>query len=262
VEDGVARGACDVGDDVPLGADEGVDERGLADVGAADDGEAGHVGFGLLVVLLLRQELDDAVEEFAGAGAADGRQGVGLAQAEAVELRHVVAGVAQVVLVGHQDDWLLRPAQYVGHVLVEVGDAVGGVYDEHDLVGLLDGDLDLLVDFLLEDVVGVHDPAAGVDDGEVAPGPVHESVLAVAGGAGGGVHDGGAALREPVEQCRLAHVGAPDYGDESSHNCCVRVFLLRGGVQNPANRRDAPWCIRSTSLIRLSAAAPGCSPTI
>ncbi len=49
-------------------------------------------------------------------------------------------------------------------MVVEIGDAVGGVYNEEDDVGLFDGDVHLFVDFLLEDIFGVYHPTAGVDD--------------------------------------------------------------------------------------------------
>ena len=49
-------------------------------------------------------------------------------------------------------------------MVIEVGDAVLDVHDKEDDVGLVDGELHLLVDFLLKDVLAVHYPAACVDD--------------------------------------------------------------------------------------------------
>ena len=46
-------------------------------------------------------------------------------------------------------------------MLVEVGDAAGGVDAEEDEVGLLDGEVDLAVDFGFEDIFAIDDPAAG-----------------------------------------------------------------------------------------------------
>ena len=97
-------------------------------------------------------------------------------------------------------------------MVVEVGDAVHGVDDEEDDVGLLDGQLDLLVDLAFEDVLAVDHPAAGVDNRKFASLPVHLAVLAVAGGAGGFVDNGRAAFGEAVEEGRLTHVGATYYG--------------------------------------------------
>ncbi len=71
--DGIACGAGDVGDDVPVFADEGVDERRLAGVGAAYDCEAGYVVelFGPVGVFG-GEVFDHFVEEVAGAVAVDG----------------------------------------------------------------------------------------------------------------------------------------------------------------------------------------------
>ena len=55
---------------------EAVDQRGLADVRAPDDGEA-HDVVVLLLGLVLGQQLDDAVEQVAGPEALRGRDGDG-----------------------------------------------------------------------------------------------------------------------------------------------------------------------------------------
>lgn len=66
--DAVASGSGNVGDDVALLADEGVDDRGFAGVGTAHDGKLGYVLEVLRFVLVERRELADyVVEEVAGA---------------------------------------------------------------------------------------------------------------------------------------------------------------------------------------------------
>ena len=102
-------------------------------------------------------------------------------------------------------------------MVVKVGDSVHRIDYEKNLVGLLDCKLNLLVDFGFEDIVGVHHPAAGVDDREFLSGPVDLSILAVAGGAGGVVDNGCACLSKAVEERGLAHVGAPHYCYHLSH---------------------------------------------
>src|SRR3546814_15951703 len=53
----VARGLRTVGDDADLGPDQGVDQGGLADVGAADDGDvAGAVWGGIHAGIVWRSE--------------------------------------------------------------------------------------------------------------------------------------------------------------------------------------------------------------
>ena len=67
------------------------------------------------------------------------------------------------------NEWVYNIAEFYS---LGLGDpypvsAVNG-YGTGDLlvVGLLDGQLYLLVDFGFEDIVGIHHPSAGVDDGE------------------------------------------------------------------------------------------------
>ena len=208
--DAVAGGAGDVGDDVALLADEGVDDGALADVGTAYDGKAGDVGVDV-VLGLLGELADDDVEQVAGTVAVGGGDAEGVAQAEGVELGCAILLLGAVGLVGGKDDGGLRAAQDVGHLLVEVGDAVLDIDHEEHHVGFLDGDEHLLADLLLEDVVGVDHPAAGIDDGELASAPFALAVLAVAGGARFLGHNGMTCFRQPVKQGRFAHIGPPNY---------------------------------------------------
>ena len=84
-------------------------------------------------------------------------------------------------------------------MVVKVGDAILDVDNKEDDIGLLDGQVHLLVDLALEDVLGVDDPTAGVDHAHLHAVPLHEAILAVTGGATGVVDDGRACLREPIE---------------------------------------------------------------
>ena len=86
-------------------------------------------------------------------------------------------------------------------MIVEIGDAVHRVDNKKDHIGLLDGKLHLLVDLALEDILRVDDPAAGVDDREVAAAPVDFAVLAVARRSSCRVDDRRARTRQAVEQC-------------------------------------------------------------
>ena len=66
----------------------------------------------------------------------------------------------------------------------------------------------LMIDFFLENVVGVDYPTAGVDNRKFLSCPVNLSVLAVASCTRFVVDNGLTALREPVEQGRFAYIGA------------------------------------------------------
>ena len=77
----VAGGPRLIGDDRPLGAEEGVDERGLAGVGAPDHGDPDRI----VVPTLGRpvaEQLDDPVEQVAGAEPVAGGDCEWLAEAE------------------------------------------------------------------------------------------------------------------------------------------------------------------------------------
>ena len=216
--DGVARGAGDGGNDGAVLAGDHVDEGALADIGAADDGDAGQAVGG--VVGAFGEVFDEGVEEVARAAAGDAGDGVGVAEAEGVELGEAVHLGGVVDLVGGEDDGLGAAAQHVGDVLVHGCEAFAGVDEEEDDVGLVDSEGYLATDFDFEFVVAAHDVAAGVDDGEVLAVPVGVAVLAVAGDAGGGVDDGVAAFGEAVEEGGLADIGASDDGDDVHFMSC------------------------------------------
>ena len=100
--DRVARRAGELGDDHALLAEEAVDERGLADVGPADHGQA-DASRRPRARSSAGQQLDDAVEQIARAEALRRGDGHRLAEPEPVELggeRHLGDAVA---LVGRDD---------------------------------------------------------------------------------------------------------------------------------------------------------------
>ena len=97
-------------------------------------------------------------------------------------------------------------------MVIEVRDAVHGVNNEKNLVGLLYRELYLLVDFRFEDVFRVDNPAAGVDNREFAAVPVNVAILAVTRRARFHVGYGRAAFCKSVEEGGFPYVGAPHYG--------------------------------------------------
>ena len=186
--------------DVALLVHERVDQRRLARVGAADDGKAGQLVVKVLFGLVGHLP-DHLVEQVARAVAVGCRDGERLSQSQCVELGFGIHALVVVVLVGYDDDGFGGAAQDVGHLVVKVGDAVLDVHDKEDDVGLLDGDVHLLVDLVLKDVLAVDYPSAGVHNRHFHAVPLHLTVLAVAGGAAGVVDDGVTRLREAVKQC-------------------------------------------------------------
>lgn len=204
--DAVAGGTGDVGDDVALLADEGIDEAALAHVGTSHNGKAGDVL--LHPDVFVRRELaDDEVEQVACAVAIGSADADGIAQAKAVELGGAVLLLGAVGLVGSEDDGGVGTTQDVGHLLVEIGNAMLHIYKEEYQVGLADGNDYLLTYFLFKYVVAVDDPSAGIYNGEFVSAPLALAVLTVARSACLGVHDGVARLGKAVEQGGFAHIG-------------------------------------------------------
>ena len=113
----------------------------------------------------LGQHLEHGVEHVAAAAAVQGRDRPRLAEAQAPQRGGVGLAALVVDLVGDEHDGLAGAAQQLDDGLVVVGGADGGVDDEHDDVGEVDGDLGLLGDPEV-DAGRVGLPAAGVDDGE------------------------------------------------------------------------------------------------
>ncbi len=211
----VARCAGDVGDDRAVLARKAVGDRGLAHVRAADDGDAQGVGGVLGLLGGLGQRRHDLIEQVAGAVAVGGRDGARLTEAQGVEVPEglLVGGVIE--LVGYEEDGLAGAAQDARDRLVLLGDARGGVDDEHDDIGLLAGRLGLLADVAGEGVVGAAGlDAARVDEREVDAVPVGLVVAAVARDAAALVDDGFLLLCYAVHQRGLADVRAADDGDD------------------------------------------------
>ena len=206
--DGVARGTGNVGHDVTLLADKGIDEARLAGVGTSHDGETGNALL-QIVARLLGQHLQYFVEQVARAAAGSCTDAERVAQPQFVELVLSVQVLAVISLVGHEQRRQFGTAQYLSHVQIPVGDSVLDVAEEEHQVGLLGGNDDLLADFLLEDIVRVDHPAAGIDDRELASVPLTLAVLPVACRAGFIAHNGLTRLGQTVKQGRLSHIRAP-----------------------------------------------------
>ena len=208
--DAVARGARNLGHDVAVLADESVDDARLTGVRTSHDGEAGNVVVHNLLGLL-GQRSDHNIEQDARSATCGSADALGVAQSELVELGGLVGLTAVVDLVGHKDHGQLGAAKNGGHVLIPIGEARLHIHEEEHEVGLLGSHLHLFADGTFEDVVGLHYPSAGIDDGELLSVPLALAVLAVARGTGCVTDDGLAALRQTVEKRGLAHIGPSNY---------------------------------------------------
>ena len=172
--DGVPGRAGHVGDDHALRADEGVQQRRLADVRTPEDRDADRLVADLRRALA-GEQVDDAVEQVAGAVAVQGGERERVAEAELVELDRLEVLARVVDLVREHDHRLLRGPQGDRQLLVARRDPVPGVDDEEDEVGLLDRRARLLRDLGAERVGGQVVDAARVDQEEVLAVPVRRA---------------------------------------------------------------------------------------
>ena len=226
-EDGVAadeprvdRVACRAGhvaDDHARRADQLVEQRGLADVRAAEDGDADLVRDALEALGLRHrgEALDDQVEQVAAAGAVDRRDRDGLAESELVEHIGVEVAALAVGLVGDEQHRDLLATEDLGDLEVAGHHAGLGVDDEERHVGLGEGGARLLRDLLGHHRLAAEVDAARVDEAEGLAVPLDVDVLAVARHARFGVHHGVAAAGEAIAQRRLADVRVADDGDDA-----------------------------------------------
>ena len=173
--DGVARRAGNVGHDRAVGAQDAVEQRGLAGVGAADDGHVQRIGelVGDLV-LFLRKQGHDIVEQVARAMTMQGRERRGLTDAERIELPDaVVLAIGVVELVHQQKDRLVAALEHASDRLVLLGDAGAAIDHKQDDGGFLGGGERLVADGRGKDVVALERlDTARVDDGELAAVPI------------------------------------------------------------------------------------------
>ena len=218
--DGIARGAGDVGHDGAVGAQDAVEQRGLTGVGAADNGHVQRIGelVGDLV-LFLRKQGHDIVEQVARAMTMQGRERRGLTDAERIELPDaVVLAIGVVELVHQQKDRLVAALEHASDRLVLLGDAGAAIDHKQDDGGFLGGGERLVADGRGKDVIALERlDTARVDDGELAAVPIGRVIRAVARDAAGLVDDGVRGLGQAVNERGLAHVGASDDGDDRFH---------------------------------------------
>ena len=235
--DRVARGPGQRRDDHPLGAGEPVDQRGLADVGAPDHGQPHRVIFGAVSVRGLRSrgQLDDPVEQVAGAEALRRRHRDRLAEAERVELGGQRDVARESILLAATTTGIGDAAQQIRDLVIAGAQTGAGVDHQHGGVGVGERRLHLLVHRpgQLGPVVQV-DPA-GVDQRQRAAVPLGVQLLAVAGDAGALVHHRLARLGEPVDQRGLSDVGISD--DRDLHGGPEASVRASGRPRRPVARR-------------------------
>ena len=197
--DGVARGASHFAGEQACIAQQAVDQRGLARVGAADDGDADDA----VEVFKLggRRVGENAALQVAEAIAVLGRDRNGLAQAKLVKVGTDGGFGAALGLVHQQRDRLVELAQALGDGEIVRHAAIMRIDQKQDVRGLQQRDLRLLFGQHGEGIVLVRREAAGIDHHEALALELALTVLAVAGQARQIHHQRVAAVGEGIEQC-------------------------------------------------------------
>ncbi len=129
---------------------------------------------------MLRPDLDDAVEQVAGAEPLRGRDGDRLTEPKLVELVGERQVLHRVDLVGGDDHGNRDPAQQVGHVEITWTDPGLGVDHQDRDVGLVQRLTRLLLDLTGKVIALVEVDAARVDQCQRASVPLGLKLLAVA----------------------------------------------------------------------------------
>ena len=116
---------------------------------------------------------DDCVEQFSCTRAVDGRDTERVSQSACIKLGRAVLRCVIFYFIGNQQCGLFTASQYGRHLIIEIGDTMNGIDDKEYDIGLFDSNCYLLVDFFLENVVGVDYPTAGVDNRKLLSCPVN-----------------------------------------------------------------------------------------
>ena len=225
---GIAGGARLGAGQQPLLAEQLVDQRRLAGVGPADDGDANgpRCGFlfgdvlvgGLFLVLDgRRHQRGQRVVELAHALAVLGGNLHGIAQAQRVGFHCADLAVLALGLVGDQHHRLVGAAGEIGEGAVVRRQPHARVDHEHQGIGLRDRGLGLLLHPRRQRAFGALIEPGGIDDGE---GEIVEPGLAfptIAGDAGKIVDQRKLLSNQAVEQRRPADIGPADDGDRERH---------------------------------------------
>ena len=175
-------------------------ERGLANIGLADDGNLDAVVF-LVLVVILGEVLDALVQKIARAVAVDGRNGDGITHAELIKLIYRRVDTAgRVHFVDCEHCGLSRAQQHIRNILVGGGDTRAHIGDEDDDIRCAYGDIRLLAHEHEYLVIGRGLDAAGVDDIKLVAAPLALSIQPVTGDAGRVLNDGQALAHELIKQ--------------------------------------------------------------
>ena len=228
--DGIARGAGFGAGQQPLLAKQMIDQRGLAGIGAADDGHAYRplrqilIGFDDVVIVELlalvrglRHQGAQRVVEIAEALAVLGRNLDRFAETQRVGFHRAGIALLALALVGDQNHRLVGAAREIGKGAIVRRQPGARVDHEHQGVGEADRGFGLLLHPRGQRALGALVEARGVDHGEFEIAKARRAFAAVAGDAGFVVDQRELLPDQPVEQRRFSDIGPADNGNRKGH---------------------------------------------
>ena len=221
-------------------AQQPVDKRGLACVGAPHDGQLQRAVEVFLVQFGLefrsrfgrfRLRADDGPqpgEQIGNAFAMFGGDAHGFTQAEAIAFKDTRFGSLAFRLVADQHHRHILSAQPAADLFVERGQARACIDDEQGGIGSFEADFGLLAHPAGQAFGIVVFPACGIHDGEFQPGDFGIAHAAIPRDARLVIHQRELLAHEPVEQRGFADIGSAD--DDYGGFCCIcHDRALRGG---------------------------------
>ena len=232
--DSVARGARDLADNDPLRPGERVDDRRLADVGSADNGDvqrrlggglAFFAGFVNRLGQVLRQPAHRLANGNVDAPHMQRANGENVLKTKLGELGDPPFVRGDVHLVDHHEHRLAGFAQHPGDLEIHRHDALLHADNKQNHVHVIERDLHLGDDLPGEVVAAAlaleQADAAGVHQRERMPQPLDLGAKPVARDAGTVVYDRNPLARNTIEQGRLPDIGPTDDGYHSWHAAIV-----------------------------------------
>ena len=214
--DAITCRARHVKGDNTLLADQPVDERRLANIGSANDGDPDTLLFILFGRYVRRwQGLENAVDELAHTTPVCCGDGDGFA-GKTIEFGDGHCRIEAFALVDDQRDWLAGAPQSFGNGFIAGITAITGIDEKEHMIGLINCLPDLLFHERI-DALLLPAETAGINDDIGEGTDAANAVLAVARQPRQVCNECVARTRQTVEERRFTDIGTPDEGDDGQH---------------------------------------------
>ena len=186
---GIAGGAGHRSYDVAVRAEQGIGKRGFAHIRLSHYRYSRKSRIRVLGLDIFRKHLHYGIQQVARArtvGCGDAEE---FAQSHRIELIRVIHLLSAVHFVYGKNHRLPGPAEHICDFGIVVRHSCRGFDHKENHIRFIDGNLDLLTDGSLENIVGIGGVTAGIHYREFAAAPLATAVMAVAGNARNIVHN-------------------------------------------------------------------------